>query len=130
MAENDVTFVFHKEWLDNIKCADIDTQNKIIADLVRYGCGVECVQDEALIKAYINSIKGRIDYSKEKYQEKVGRGECKSGRKPKIDNNLVYKLANEGKNSTEISEILKCSKSTVDHCDGWRFRKDKDFEDG
>ena len=31
------TFVFYGEWLDNIKDLPIEEQDKIIADVVRYG---------------------------------------------------------------------------------------------
>jgi DNA-binding CsgD family transcriptional regulator len=33
------------------------------------------------------------------------------------------RLALEGKNSTEIAEILGVSKSSIDHCEGWKKRK-------
>ena len=31
------TFVFYGEWLDNIKDLPVEEQDKIIADVVRYG---------------------------------------------------------------------------------------------
>jgi DNA-binding CsgD family transcriptional regulator len=33
------------------------------------------------------------------------------------------KLALQGKNSTEIAEILGVSKSSIDHSEGWKQRK-------
>jgi hypothetical protein len=34
------TFVVHKEWLDSIASMPVDAQDKIIAEFVRYGCGL------------------------------------------------------------------------------------------
>lgn len=123
MASDDITFVFHKEWLDNMIGISIEDQNKIIANLVRYGCGVMCEDElDPYSQMYVNSLKGRIDYSKEKYQDKVA-GAKKAGAKKKLNDDVILELARSGKNSTEIAEILGCSKSAIDHSEGWRHRK-------
>jgi transposase len=36
-------------------------------------------------------------------------------------------LAKEGKSSTEIATVLGISKSSVDHSDGWKNRKEDTF---
>ena len=41
MADNNVTFVVHKDWLDSIKDLPIEQQDKIIAEFVRYGPEME-----------------------------------------------------------------------------------------
>jgi len=51
-----------------------------------------------------------------------------AGRKKKIDDNAVYQMAKEGKSSAQIAELLGCSKSAVDHSEGWKNRKNEDFE--
>ena len=51
-----------------------------------------------------------------------------AGRKKKIDDEKVLRLAREGKNSTEIAELLGCSKSAIDHCDGWKRRREVKVE--
>lgn len=67
-------------------------------------------------------VKGSIDYSKIKYSEKKF-----GGRKKKIDDQVIYEMARNGKTSTEIAECLEVSKSAIDHSDGWRRRKEQDF---
>ena len=57
-----------------------------------------------------------------KYEEKVAMSKG-AGRKKKLDDEQILKLAKEGYSSKEIAEILDCSKSAVDHSDGWRARK-------
>ena len=37
MADVEKRFVFYGEWLNNIKSLDQATQDKVIADIVRYG---------------------------------------------------------------------------------------------
>ena len=71
----------------------------------------------------VDMLKGRIDFSKDKYAQKVSGGN-KAGRSKKIDENQVYELAKIGKTSQEISVILGCSKSSVDHSQGWKRRKE------
>lgn len=62
------TFIVHKEWLDNIADLPVEQQDKIIAEFVRYGVELELRHgDDAVVSAFVNMLKGRIDYSKEKY---------------------------------------------------------------
>ena len=46
-----------------------------------------------------------------------------AGRKKKVDDEQILRLALTGKNSTEIAELLGISKSAVDHSEGWKQRK-------
>ena len=71
-------------------------------------------------------LKNRIDYSKDQYAKKVAMGKT-AGAKRKVDDKQIYDLAREGKTATEIATILNISKSSVDHSDGWRSRKDNEF---
>ncbi len=62
------TFIVHKEWLDNIAGLPIEQQDKVIGEFVRYGVGLDSAHnDDAVVQAFVNMLKGRIDYSKEKY---------------------------------------------------------------
>ena len=126
MSEID-SFIVRKEWLDNISGLTLDQQDKVIAEIVRYGVGLEGeYNNDPVITSLVNMVKGRIDFSKVKYQEKVEMSK-KAGRKRKVDDQQIYNLARSGKSSAEIAEILECSKSSIDHSDGWKNRKNEDF---
>lgn len=126
MNEN-VTFIFRQEWLNHIAQLPQDQQDKIIGDIVRYGAELEPAhEDDPVISAFVNMVKGSIDNSKERYQRKVTAG-CTSGRKKKVDDARVYELAQQGKKSEEIAGELGCSISSVNHSPGWRNRKEKEF---
>jgi hypothetical protein len=121
------TFIVHKEWLDNIAGLPIEQQDKVIGEFVRYGVGLDSAHsDDAVVQAFVNMLKGRIDYSKEKYQQKVDMSKT-AGRKKKINDQQIYDLAKSGKSSTEIASILEVSKSAVDHSEGWKHRKESEF---
>lgn len=123
----DVTFIVHSEWLDNISNLPVDTQDKVIAEIIRYGTGMELQHnDDAIVQALVNMTKNRIDYSKDKYAQKVAGG-TNAGRKKKVDDAEIWKLAQEGKKSDEIADIIGCSKSAVDHSVGWKNRGNEEF---
>ena len=123
MAE-DITFVVHKEWLNNIAGLPVEQQDKIIADFVRYGCEMKTQYDNnSVVVAFVNMIKGRIDFSKTKYEEKIVKAR-KAGRKKKYDDEEVLRLAKEGFSAAEIADALNCSKSAIDHSEGWKRRND------
>ena len=124
----DITFVVHSEWLDCIANLPVEQQDKIIAEIIRYGTGVEMAHsDDVITQAFVNMVKGRIDYSKDKYAQKVEAGTT-AGRKKKVNDNEIWNLAhNEGKKSEEIAHILGCSKSAVDHSNGWKQRNEDVF---
>lgn len=119
----DVTFIVHREWLDSIKNLPIEQQDKIIAEFVRYGTDLGLKHpDDALTQSFVNILKSRIDFSKNKYEKKVQAGKS-SGRKKKVDDDEILRLALGGMKSAEIAEKLGVSKSTIDHSDGWKKRK-------
>lgn len=118
----DVTFIVHREWLDSIKNLPIEQQDKIIAEFVRYGTDLGLKHpDDALTQSFVNILKSRIDFSKNKYEKKVQAGKS-AGRKKKIDDSEILRLALRGMKSAEIAEKLGVSKSTIDHSDGWKKR--------
>lgn len=122
MAE-DVTFVMHKEWLDSIAGLPVEQQDKVIAEIVRYGTGCELAyEDDPVIMAFVNLLKSRIDFSKNKYNQKVEMSKS-AGRKKKVDDEEILRLAREGKSAQQIADMLGCSKSSIDHSEGWRNRK-------
>lgn len=121
------TFIVHKEWLENIAGLPVEQQDKVIGEFVRYGVGLESAHsDDVVVQAFVNMLKGRIDYSKDKYQQKVDMSKT-AGRKKKVNDEQIFKLAKSGKTSTEIANMLEISKSTVDHSEGWKRRKDEEF---
>lgn len=120
-------FVFYGEWLDNIKDLPIDVQDKIIADIVRYGTDMERQHtDDSMVSMAVNFTKGAIEHSKSEYMKKVEAGK-NYGRKKTTDDKAIYDLAKQGKKSGEIAEILGVSKSSIDHSDGWKNRKNDEF---
>lgn len=61
-------FVFYGEWLDNIVNLPLETQDKIIAEIVRYGTGNQPrYTEDMMITMAVNFTKGAIDHSKEEY---------------------------------------------------------------
>lgn len=112
-----------KDWLNNIKDLPIEQQDRIIADIVRYGTEMELAhKDDVLVGSIVNMVKGAIDTSKQAYMQKVVMSKT-AGRKKRIDDEAIWGLAREGKSSGEIAEILGYSKSAVDHSQGWKNRK-------
>ena len=77
---------------------------------------------DAYIASMVKLVTDEIDFSKEKYQERLVMSQF-AGRKKKVDDEQILKLALQGKNSTEIAEILGVSKSSIDHSEGWKQRK-------
>ena len=121
-------FVFYGEWLENIKGLPAEDQMKIVYDMVQYGTGNEPqYQDNPVVAMGLNFVKGAIERSKQDYINKVNNGN-NYGRKRVVINSEIYNLAKSGMNSTQISEELGISKSSVDHSEGWRKRKEKDAE--
>ena len=102
----DVTFIVHREWLDSIKNLPIEQQDKIIAEFVRYGTDLGLKHpDDALTQSFVNILKSRIDFSKNKYEKKVQAGKS-AGRKKKVDDDEILRLALGGMKSAEIAEKL------------------------
>lgn len=115
----DVTFIVHSDWLDNIKDLPVDQQDKIIADIVRYGTGKDLMyESDPMVRSLVNMVKGSIDYSKDKYAAKAQ----SPGRRKSVNEEAITELVKQGKKSAEIAEILGISKSSVDHSEAWKNR--------
>ena len=126
MSDN-ITFIFRQEWLNHIAQLPIEQQDKIIGDIVRYGAELDSEHsDDPVVTAFVNMVKGSIDNSKERYQKKVVAGST-GGRKKKVDDSRIYELAQSGMSADAIAAELGCHPSTVNHSDGWRNRKQKEF---
>lgn len=116
-------FVFYKDWIDNIKGLPPDIQDKIIADIVRYGVEEEMLHsDDMTIAMAVNFTKRAIDDSKAKYQARIDYGK-NVGRAKKTNDKEIYEMARAGMKSNEIAVALGVSKSSVDHSEGWKQRK-------
>lgn len=121
MATN--TFIFRGEWLQNIQALPIETQDKIIAEMVRYGTRAEMAhEDDPVVFSLVNMVKGSIDNSIGNYEKKIEMSKT-AGRKKTIDDNRVRELALEGKTAQEIADELGVSKSSIDKNSGWKSRK-------
>lgn len=123
--KKDITFIFHSDWLDHVSGLDIEDQDKVIAEIVRYGAGRELKHaDDKVIFAMVNFCKGGIDYSKDKYAEKVENGKKNGGKNKKYTDQIIYE-ASQGENSSSVvAEKLGCSTSTVNHSAGWVKRNE------
>lgn len=125
--ENMGTLIVYKDWLEAIESMPIDVQDKIIADFVRYGLQMDLQHtDDSTVFSFVNLLKGRIDANITSYLNKVNMSKS-GGRKKKINSEEVYKLGKEGKTSQEIADLLGCSKSAIDHDEGWKQRKNTEF---
>lgn len=124
MAINELdSFVFKRKWIEKIAALPVEQQDQIIAEIARYGVGLPMRRDsDAYIASMVKLVTDEIDFSKEKYQERLVMSQF-AGRKKKVDDEQILKLALQGKNSTEIAELLGISKSAVDHSEGWKKRK-------
>lgn len=127
MSERDNTFIFRGEWLDNIDTLPLELQDKILAEIVRYGTRRDMqYEQEPVIFSMVNMLKGRIDSSINAYEEKVEKSKS-AGRKKKYDDQQIYELAHSGKTAEEVAAELGCSKSTIDKSEGWKNRKQEGF---
>lgn len=127
MGEN-VTFIFYGDWLNSIQGLPVDIQDKIIADIVRYGVEEEMQHtDDMTVQMAVNFTKRAIDDSKNKYKEKIEMGKVGGKAKRKVDDKAIYDLARQGMKSDEIAKNLNVSKSSVDHSEGWKNRNNEEF---
>lgn len=127
MKEN-VTFIFYGDWLENIQGLPVEVQDKIIADIVRYGVEEDMQhEDDVTVQMAVNFTKRAIDDSKNKYKEKIEMGKVGGRAKKKVDDKAIYDLAKQGMKSDEIAKNLNVSKSSVDHSEGWKNRNNNEF---
>lgn len=120
-------FVFRKDWLEHIQTLPIETQDKVIAEIVRYGTGFSPEHaDDLMITAVVNFTRGDIDSTKDKYALRVEGGK-NSGRKKQLNDEEVYKLARDGKSASDIASITGLSYSSITKSVGWKERKNDNF---
>ena len=118
----DVTFIARKEWLDAIQLLPIEQQDKIIADIIRYGAELPAAHaDDPNVVSYVNLLKGRIDANKNDYAKKVENGKA-NGRKKILNSNEVWLKAREGAKASIIAAELGVSEASIYHDEGWRQR--------
>lgn len=121
------TFVMRGEWIDNIATLPADIQDKVLADIVRFGTGRPTLYDnDPIIFSLVNGYKGSMTNTTNEYLKKVEMSKT-AGRKKKIDDKKIYALAREGKTAQEVADTLGVSKSTIDKSDGWKNRKNEEF---
>ena len=121
-------FIFLREWLDSISDLDIDIQDKIIGEIVRYGTNANMAhEDNQMVAMAVNFTKNGINRAKRDYYEKIKNG-SKGGRQKVVDDKAINELAKQGKRSEDIAKELGISKSSVDHSQGWKMRNDKEFK--
>jgi len=121
------TFIFHGDWIDHISNLSYDQQKEIVMRIVMYGTEHgDLPTDDPVVEAAFNFVKGSIDRSKEKYEYNMAQGQ-KGGRPMKKNDAKIYILAQEGYTATQIGQSLGISASTVQHSEGWKNRKDKEF---
>ena len=121
------TFIVRGEWLENIETLPLDMQDKVLAEIVRYGTRKPTMYDgDPVIFSIVNAYKGRIDNTIQDYENKVAMSKT-AGRKKKIDDKKVYELARQGMTAQEVATELGISKSSIDKSEGWRNRKNDEF---
>jgi DNA-binding NarL/FixJ family response regulator len=118
----DATFVMHSEWLEDIAGLPTEQQDKIIGEVVRYGMRKPLkYKDDSDIQAFVDMIKEKIDCGRQAEKRLFTRH--RSNRK--INDEEVWELAREGMTAEDIADIFNCCKSTIDHCEGWKRRKEE-----
>lgn len=124
-------FVFYGDWVDNIKDLPIEMQDKIIAEIVRYGINApRQYEDDMMVSMAVNFTKGAINNAKWDYFCKIQGGKT-SGRKKSVDSKKIYETARSGKKTAEdVANELGVSKSTIEHDEGWKNRKNDKWLDG
>lgn len=121
------TFVMRGEWIDNISTLPPEIQDKVLADIVRFGTGRETLYDnDPIVFSLVNGYKGSMTNTTNEYLKKLEMSKG-AGRKKKIDDQRVYELAREGKTAQEVADELGVSKSAIDKNDGWKNRKNDEF---
>lgn len=121
------TFIMRGEWLDNIETLPLEMQDKVLAEIVRYGTKKQTKYDnDPIIFSIVNGYKGRIDSTAQDYEKKIEMSKT-AGRKKKLDENKIWSLAKEGKTAQQVADELGVSKSSIDKSEGWKQRKNEEF---
>jgi len=119
------TFIFRKEWIDNIDELDLLTQDRILGDLARYGAGLPLQHEsDPVVATIVETQKKRIDASIAAYGEKMQMSQ-NAGRKGSVDKSQIYELGLLGMKAREIAEMVGCSLSTIQHSEEWKRAKEE-----
>ena len=112
--EATVSFVFFTNWITDLDMLDLDMQDKIIAEIARYGAGLPLkYEEDPIIHTFAKTRFGSIDNVKAKYQAKVEKSKM-GGRPSTIDHMKIKELKAKGiYTAEEIAEMVGCSVSTV-----------------
>lgn len=122
------TFIFHREWFEDIKDLPAEMQAKIIYDICRKGANLKPLFEEDItIKSLVNVLSRNVNGSKNAYVNKINMSKT-GGAKRKYNPKDIYDLCREGKTVAEIAYQLGCSESTVRHSEGYINRKIENYE--
>ena len=141
MEENkgDVTFVVHRDWIVALSKLSVEMQDQVIGDLIRYGTELPLEhEDDPIINTFVAQKIKDINFSKQKYQEKIDKGKKGGENNKKFKDEDIYIIAHDlclNRSSEKVSNIaetvakqLGCSVSTVTHSIGW-LQRDSDVFD-
>lgn len=116
----DVTFIMRRNYLDKNENLPQDIYLKVVAEICHYGCEKEPLfPDDALVQALVNAYKDGIDYSKDKYAQKI-----KGGRPQKISDEMILEGIREGKTAAEMAKDFGCDPTTIVKREVWKKRKE------
>ena len=98
------TFIMRGEWIKNIETLPLEMQDKVLAEIVRYGTRQQTkYDDDPVIFSIVNGYKGSIDNTINDYEKKIEMSKS-GGRKKKLDDKKVYEVARlAGGNISEVS---------------------------
>jgi hypothetical protein len=119
--------VVMKDWLDQIEKRCNEEQLKDFCyRMIKYGIYEEYKESEdALVNVLIDMYFPQIDAMQEAYEAKVSQAQ-KGGRPSKLDHKMVWNLAKQGYNGSDIATKLGVPKTTIYSSPGWR-KRDEDY---
>ena len=98
------TFIMRGEWIDNISTLPAEIQDKVLADIVRFGTGRPTLYDnDPIVFSLVNGYKGSMVNTTNDYKKKIEMSKS-AGRKKKIDDKQIYELAKAGKTAQEVAD--------------------------
>lgn len=118
-----------KHWFNSIEKIGTEEQVKdFLYGIYKYGIEEEnYVSNDQVVNIALDNVFTQIDAMQESYERDKTNGR-KGGRPCKIDNKRVWEMARNGKSGIEISEELGVPKTTIYSSDGWRQRKNINYE--
>lgn len=119
-----------RHWLENIKKnGTLEQIKEVYYRIMEYGIfEKKHPSEDPVVNIALDSVYTQIDIMQEKYEQDKKNGR-RGGRPVVVDNGKIWKLAREGKSGIEISTELGIPKTTVYSSEGWRQRKNLDWEE-